>query len=313
MSVGSAYFDYPWRRKGLDHDLFSMRYLVDSKPVNWPGGKPVALWVSVDIDWFPLDMGSKPFVPPGGMVKAYPDVWNYTARDYGNRIGIYRLLDVMTAAGATATAFINGEVARRYPLLLDAVGEAGWEIAAHGLDMGHLHHSGLDRETERKLVVETPAMLTRGKNRPVGWHSPAYGESFATPELVAEAGFSYIADWVNDEMPYRIDTKAGPLVSMPIAYELSDKRILFEQNQRLDEFTSQIRAALTTLKAESTPEDGRILAISLSPWVTGQPYRIAAWRELMTELMADEAVWCATGCELAAHWRKLAEAGAATP
>lgn len=299
MAAPEGYFDYPHRAKGLDHSLFEMRYLKTAPGLAWGNGKSVALWITVGVDFFPLDMPKKPFMPTGGMSRPYPDIWNYSSRDYGNRVGIYRMMKSLAAHGVKATAFVNAAVAERYPVLMRDLLDAEWEIAASGYDMGHLHHGGMPLDEEKALVEKSVGILRDlVGERLKGWHSPAFSESFSTPALVAEAGLEYIADWVNDDMPFAMQAGGKSLTSLPMSYELSDTRILFEQNQSLASFEAQVLAAFEVLKAEATPERGRILSISLSPWVIGQPYRIQALNRLLGTLLADANVFSATGDEL---------------
>ncbi|HSS87272.1 MAG TPA: hypothetical protein VLL30_26290, partial [Reyranella sp.] len=98
------YLDYPWRRRGLDHDRFLHRNLPQAKPTVWPGKARVALWVAVHVAEFPMDMPRTPFVAPGGVDRPYPSYWDYTQRDYGNRVGIYRLMRALDSRGLRATA-----------------------------------------------------------------------------------------------------------------------------------------------------------------------------------------------------------------
>ena len=308
MAAPAGYFDYPHRRPGLDHDLFDMRYLKDAPPLAWPGGKSIALFVTLGLDWFPLDMPAKPFVPTGGLARAYPDIWNYSTRDYGNRIGIYRILQVCAAQGVRTTAFVQGEIARRYPLMVRDLMQAGHEIAAGGLDMGHLHAGPLDADVERGYITATLEALGQVTGtRARGWHSPAFSQSQRTPELLAEAGIDYAGDWVNDDMPFAMRTPAGPLIAMPYQFERSDMRIMFEQNQSIEQFERQIMAAFEVLKAEASPACGRIMSLSLSPWVIGQPYRIRGLARLLAKMMADPAVWSATGSDILAAIRLAAQ------
>lgn len=303
MTALNDYFDYPHRRPGLDHDRFPHRYLRDAKPVIWPGGARIALWLTVDVAHFPMDMDGKPFLPPGGMSRMPPCVWDYTLRDYSNRVGIYRVLKVLDRHGVKATAATSGVIAERYPSLLADLAASRWEFMANGLDMKQLHYGGLDPESERRQV-ETALQLLRDKTgQPVvGWHSPAHNESAVTPDLVAGAGCRYIADWINDDMPYRLATSAGSLVQMPLTYDFSDKRVLFTQNQSLAEWEGQVLAAFDFLYDEAASQGGRILSLSLAPWVIGQPYRIGALDRVLTRILARPGVWVATGAEIADAW-----------
>ncbi len=301
--IGEDYFRYPYRRKGLDHDRFERRFLRDLPDRAWPGGQRLKIWVTVHLEHFPMDMPSKPFVPPGGMDRPYPSVWDFSTRDYGSRVGIYRLLRVLDRHGVRATAAMNAAVALRYPHLLDDILRRDWEIAAAGLDMGRLHHGGLDPATEADRVAESFAVLRGRTGQAVtGWHSPAHSQSAATPDLVARNGGRYIADWINDDMPYAFRTAAGELTQMPLSWDLSDHKILHLQNMPVEDYEWQLNAAFDALAAESAGRGARILSLSLAPWIIGQPGRIRALDRLLARFLAAPATGPATGEELRQAW-----------
>jgi len=201
------YLDYPLRRHGMDHDRYDWSMLPQRPPVAWPGGARIALWVSVSLQWFPLNMKGQPFKPPGAMQTAYPDLRHYTLRDYGNRVGIHRVMQALARHGIRASAPCNAAVARRYPSLIKACLDQGWELLGHGLDMDHLHHGALPVEEERAWIRQSLDILQEATGAPVrGWLSPAKSQSHATLDLLAEAGLDYVCDWVNDDMPYPVRT-----------------------------------------------------------------------------------------------------------
>ncbi len=148
MSLGDEYLKYTKRRYGMDHDRYQWSILQKRKPVTWPGGAKVALWVVPALEFFPLDQSAKPFKAPGGMVTPYPDLRHYTLRDYGNRVGVFRVFEVLDGLGIKASVAVNSKVAERYPFLIHEIGRRGWEIIAHGVDMGRLHYGGMDEAEE---------------------------------------------------------------------------------------------------------------------------------------------------------------------
>ena len=299
------YLDYPWRRRGLDHDRFLHRNLPQAKPTVWPGKARVALWVAVHVAEFPMDMPRTPFVAPGGVDRPYPSYWDYTQRDYGNRVGIYRLMRVLDQRGLRATALLNGAVAMRYPALAKEIAASQWEVAAAGLDMGHLHHGGLPEAEERALVKQAVGAL-RGAfaSKIRGWHSPAHSESMRTLDLVAESGLDYVTDWINDDMPYPVTTSAGTLTAMPLAWDLSDQRLLFQQHMDTAEFVEQVLRAFKTLYAEAASTgSGRILTLTITPWLMGQPHRIRALAAMLDRILDYAGVWPATGAEIVDAWK----------
>lgn len=298
------YLDYPLRRPGNDHGRFPHRYLASEKPAAWPDGSTLKLWITIHAEHFPMDMPAKPFVPLGGMERPAPSVWDYSTRDYGNRLGIFRIMRVLDRHGLKASVAMNSAVASRYPFLVGEIDRRGWEIMASGTDMGRLHHGDLPVETERAYVEESFSTLRRISGQPVlGWHSPAHSQSQSTPELVAEAGASFIADWINDDMPYAFTTAKGPLVQLPLSYDLSDRKIFFLHNQTMAEYEHQIGAAFDVLRAEAQGRGGRILSLSLSPWVIGVPSRIATLDRLLGRFSTASGVTSATGVELMEAWR----------
>jgi len=304
MSLPDDYLDYPLRRHGMDHERYDWSMLPRRKPVAWPGGASIALWVVPALEWFPLDMKGQPFKPPGAMQTSYPDLRHYTLRDYGNRVGIFRVMQALGRHGIRATAAVNAAVAVRYPSLIQACRQRGWEIMANGLDMDHLHHGGLAEADERRWIEQALGILRKATGGAVrGWLSPAKSESFATPDLLAEAGIEYLCDWVNDDMPYAMRTRAGGLHAMPHPIDIDDYTILVQNHHTEDDFRDALVDQFDLLYREATPDNGRVMAISLHPWVIGQPYRIRALEEALAHVMRHRGVWAATGGEILDAWK----------
>jgi len=299
MSVPPDYLKYAHRRYGMDHDRYSWSTLPTRKKVNWPGGARIALWIVPALEWFPLNMKGKPFKPPGAMVTPYPDLRHYTLRDYGNRVGIFRVMKALDRFGMRASVAVNAAVAARHPSLVKACVERGWEVIGNGLDMDHLHYEGLPKDEERKLVEESLAILRRVSGQKVrGWLSPARSESFATLDLIAAAGIDYVCDWVNDDMPYAMKTDSRVIHSMPLSNDLDDYTILVQNRHSEDAFAQQVCDQFDVLHKEAATSGGRILALPLHPWVIGQPYRIGALESVLAHIIKNRDVWSATGAEI---------------
>ena len=303
MSMPTDYLKYPMRRYGMDHERYDWSMLPRRKPVVWPNGATVALWVIPALEWFPLDTKGKPFKAPGGMVTAYPDLRHYTLRDYGNRVGIYRLMKAFEKFGVRASMAVNAAVAARYPSLVKDCVAAGCEIIANGVDMDHLHYEGLAKEDEEKLVATSLDLLRKVSGQKIrGWLSPAKSESHATPDIVAAAGIDYLCDWVNDDMPFAMKTSMGNLHAMPHPIDIDDYTILVQNRHSDDAFCRQVCDQFDVLMKEAETQGGRIMAISLHPWVTGQPYRIGALEEALAYIAGHQGVWSATGAEILDCW-----------
>jgi len=301
--ISDDYLEYPRRRYGMDHERYAWSILPRREKVTWPGGARIALWVIPALEWFPLDMKGQPFKPPGALQTAYPDLRHYTLRDYGNRVGIFRVMKALERHGIRASAAVNAAVAARYPALLSELVSRNWEIIAHGLDMDHLHYEGM--ADEQALISKTLALLPKVR----GWLSPAKSESHRTLDLLAEAGIEYVCDWVNDDMPFRMQI----LYSMPHSSDIDDYAILVNNHHDEDEYRDQLVDQFEFLYREAETQGGRIMAISLHPWVIGQPYRIGALEAALAHIMARRGVWPATGAEILDAWKaQRAAQGAAS-
>jgi peptidoglycan/xylan/chitin deacetylase (PgdA/CDA1 family) len=299
MSLPPDYLDYPHRRRGMDHDRYAWSILPARKKIRWPGDARIALWLIPALEWFPLDMVGKPFKPPGALVTSYPDLRHYTLRDYGNRVGIFRVMSALDRFGLRASVAVNAAVAVRYRSLLEACVERGWEVIANGLDMDHLHHQGLSPEAERTLIADSLQILRQASGQAVrGWLSPAKSESFATLDLLAEAGIDYVCDWVNDDMPYALRSATRGLHSLPHPIDIDDHTILIANHHSEDEFTAALCDQFDVLYREAASQGGRVMAIALHPWVIGQPYRIGALEAALAHITRHKGVWSATGAEI---------------
>lgn len=298
------YLDYPLRRYGMDHDRYDWSMLPERKAVVWPHNARVALWVVPALEWFPLNMAGVPFKPPGAMQTAYPDLRHYTLRDYGNRVGIFRIMKALEKHGIRPSVAVNAAVAVRYPSLIKECTQRGWEIMANGLDMDHLHHAGLALDDEKKLIDSTLEILRRASGQAVrGWLSPAKSESASTLDLLGAAGMDYVCDWVNDDMPYAMRTASGPIHAMPHPIDIDDHTILVQNHHTEDDFRDQLCDQFDVLYKESATAGGRVMAISLHPWVIGQPYRMRALEEALAHIMRHKGVWAATGSEILDAWK----------
>lgn len=297
MSLDPAYLEYPRRRAGYDHDLYRYAPLHSRPPMQWPDGRSVAVWLCVSVEWFPITPADKPFRAPGHMQTAYPDYRHYTARDYGNRVGVYRLLDAFAKAEVTASFAVNAAIAERYPTLTQDIADAGHEIIAHSTDMNGTIASGLPREDEAALIACSLDRLAETTGtRPRGWLSIARSQSFATPDLLKEAGVEYCCDWANDELPWTFN---NGLINLPLNHELSDRQILNVQQQTIDSYAEQILDAHDWLSGEAAQSGGgRMLPLHLTPYITGLPYRMDTFERLLADLAARSNTWFARGADI---------------
>jgi hypothetical protein len=299
MSLDKSYLEYPHRKRGMDHDLYAWSAMHQRPPVVWPSGKRVAVVVVISCEFFPLTPSEMPFRAPGHMQTAFPDYRHFTARDYGSRLGVPRLLEALAGVGAHASFAMNSRWAERFPDLAQRIVDAGHEVVAHSTDMNGTIATGLPDSEERALITASLAGLEAVTGiRPTGWLSIARSQSWNTPHLLAEAGLRYCLDWVNDELPYRMTTAAGPLTNLPLNHELSDRQIIATCQQSASSFAEQLLDAHAWLDGEVDAHGGRMLPIHLTPYISALPYRIDAIERLLGTLAARPGVWFARGADV---------------
>lgn len=300
MTLPDAFLEYPARGAGPDHARYPARPGRRREPVGLPGGARLGVWVTVLLEFHPLNPRGAPFKAPGAMQTPYPDLRHYTARDYGNRVGVYRLLDKLGAAGARATFAVQGAVAERHPALVEDVLSGGHEVCAHGWDSDSLHHAGLEAGEEAALIARTLSALEAAGARPEGWISPARAESGRTPDLLAAAGVRWFADWAHDDAPTPFETAHGTLAALPLSNELDDWQIIAEYRRPESEWVTQIGDAARLLHEEAARLGPQVVSMTVRPYLMGQPHRIVAFAAALAAALTLPGAASVTGGDLAA-------------
>ena len=298
MALDKEHLEYPQRQYGMDHDLYDWSMLAKRQAVQWPNQKPLALWVNVNLQFFPLNQQGKPFKVPGGMTMPYPDLRHFSLRDYGNRVGLFRILKALDKYGIKPTFAVNTELAVRTPYLADLLRAREDEILCQSWNMDSIHHSGMGREQESALIERSLATLQDLTGHSIkGWLSPARNQSEHTLQLLAEHGVQYCSDWVNDDMPYLFKNTQAPLWSMPLSTELEDFFILGNNLHSEASYVEQIEDAAALLIEEAKHQGGRILALNIHPWLLGQPHRIGYFEKLL-EHLSQRPIWSASASDI---------------
>lgn len=271
--------------------------------LTWPHGARLALWVNPNIEFFGLDD-----VMPGNVNERIareharvPNVRNWSLRDYGNRVGVWRLMATLTRYGIRASAALNSEVCDHHPEIIDEARRLGWELMGHGRTNA-LRINEMDPQAERAAIREALDRIeTAWGQRPVGWLGPGLAETWHTLDHLAEAGVRYVCDWVNDDQPYRMDIGDPPLVSLPYTLQANDVPAYFDMKCSVPEFERILRDQFDTLYREGE-HSGRVMAIAVHPFVTGQPHRIGALDRALEYICSHPGVWLATGREIVEHY-----------
>jgi hypothetical protein len=298
MSLDDRYLTYPRRAYGMDQDRYAWRTPEQRAPLAWPEDAKLACMIVVPIEHHPLDPAGKPFRHPGAMVTPYPDLRHYTSRDYGNRVGAFRILDVLAARGIKATFPINALALDRLRPLVDAIVHDGHEIAAYGLGTDRIHWGGLDRATEAAWIAEVRQRFDDAGLKPRTWMSPARQQSFATLDLIAAAGFDVCLDWEQDTVPVAMKTETTPVLALPLSNELDDRTLLIDRRQSEDDWVAQVVEAVHYTKAEHARRGAQMIGFTLTPYVSGQPFRIAPLRTMLDSIAGDTQVWLATAGQI---------------
>ena len=283
------------------HDRFDYSPIVDRPPLRWPNGARVAVWVIPNIEHFLFDRPSTSITPV--TTSFVPDVLNYSWRDYGLRVGIWRMMDIMERYGVKGTVALNSDVCEHYPRVIEAGKQLGWEWMGHGTNNSTLL-GNMEESAERKLishVVETIARAT-GK-RPRGWLGPALTETHNTLDILAEAGIEYVCDWVNDDQPYYMRVKKGSMVSIPYSCEINDIPAFLDGKQSPESFGRMIRDQFDVLY-EDGAKTARVMAICLHPFLIGHPFRAKYFAEALAHISSRREVWLATGGEIIDAFRQ---------
>lgn len=280
----------------MSHGRYPFRPVTAPVPYRWPEGDGLAVYVAVNLETYAFDAAMLDELVSN---PARPDVINYAWLDWGNRVGAWRLLDAMRAAGVPATALVNSRLYAAAPGLVEAWRAAGAEIAAHGRTNGETQ-AGLSEDAERALIGEATAEIARREGRPpAGWLGPWIAETAITPDLLAEAGYSYLLDWCADDRPIPMATRAGPILAVPYPQEANDANAIVVRRMTAPDFRDLCLAQIDEMlrQAETGP---LVCAISLHPHVTGQAHRLNAFRAVLERLAAlRDRIWLTTAGEIA--------------
>ena len=295
------------RRFGMDHEHYDWSPIVKRGVLRWPDDARVALCVIVNLEhteWRAPEGSFRPAGPSGGLGRSYfPEYALLSHREYGHRVGIFRVLDVLDRHGIKATVAMDAQTAENYPYLVRHCLDRGCEIIGHGISASRMITSEMSEGAEREYIQESIEALRRATgSAPAGWLGPEYGESPRTPGLLAEAGIRYVCDWVNDEQPYSMKTRSGELSALPIMLELDDINALWDRRIAIDRYAGLLKECFETVYRDAA-QSGRLLLLNLHPWLIGQPFRIGYLDDALGDMVRRQGVWAATGSEIADWFR----------
>ncbi len=291
------------------HGRFAYSAITRRKPYRWPGGAGLAVYLGFNIEHFAFGEGLGAGIGPAS---PQPDVLNFSWREYGNRVGAWRCLDLFNSLGLPAAALINTALYDHCPELVAACVARGDELVGHG-------HTNAERQgvmaeaDERALLLQCrQRMQTESGSAPAGWLSPWISESLHTPDLLTETGYRYTLNWCHDDQPLPMATRSGkPLWAVPYPQELNDIPMIMARQMDGKDFAQMIIDQLDEMLLQTTAPHAAplVMGIALHPYIVGQPYRLRHLRRALQQVAAARdagRVWMTTPGAICNHAQQVA-------
>jgi allantoinase len=285
------------------HGRYGYSAIASRKDYCWPNGLRLAAYIALNLEHFSFGEGlGAQLVPSGGLE---PDVLNYAWRDYGNRVGVWRMLDEFNRLELPVAVLVNSEIYAYCPEVMDAFRKRGDEVVGHGRSNSE-RQSTLSREQEAQLIKEVTATIAKHEGaRPKGWLGPWISESVDTPDLLKSEGYQYVLDWCHDDQPTWLETAHGPLLSVPYPQEVNDIPAIAVAKVPASEFGRMIIDQLDEMLEQSARQP-LVAGIALHPYLVGQPFRLRHLRGAL-EHLADlrDRIWLSRPGAIAGHFVSL--------
>jgi len=277
--------------------------IIDRPPFRLPNGARVAVIPYINIEHFPADIPGTAIIP--GTQQFKPDPLNYGWRDYGNRVGLWRMIELMDACGMRGTVCLNSEIIREYPRIIDETVKRDWAFIGHGINNAPANFiSGIDEKKEREIIGNVlAAMEKRLKRKTKGWLSPFLTHTDNTPNILAEFGVEYLCDYTADDHPFPFNTKKGSLISVPYTVELNDIPAFQNVGVSSEAFGDMIIDQFDVLYEEGA-DNARCMPICLHTFWVGQPNKFKHLRRAFEYIASHKDVWMTTGDEVNDWYRK---------
>ena len=291
----------PPLKPGMDNPWYDYSPFPTRPKLTWPRNARVAFCVVLPLEYYelaPAEDAVKDSRFIGEFGNYRPDYRTWTQREYGNRTGIFRVMDVLDRYQIRAGVAVNAMAAERYPFLIDQLKRRKYEFIAHGVSGNRMISSKMSEAEEKAEIAASLAAIEKAAGvRPTGWLGQDYGESQRTPQLLADAGLDYVLDWPNDDQPYPM--KVGKkFISMPNQPEWDDVQQLSLRRIPTPRYPDMVGEAFELLHHEG----GQIFNLAVHPWMMGVPHRIKYLDEALRRIERFGNVWQATPGEIASHY-----------
>jgi allantoinase len=261
-------------------------------PLKLPNGARMVVWTIVNVEEWDIDqaMPRTVLTPPAGGAPM-PDIPNWAWHEYGNRVGFWRFTEILDSLNIKAALAINGTAVRAYEPVSQAALERGWEFMGHGYTQRNMQKVENERED---IAKTTEAIRAFTGKRPRGWLGPGLTETWETPDLLAEAGYDYVCDWVLDDQPVVLKTRSKPIVNIPYTQECNDIAMMLIQHHEAGEYYRRAMDQFEQLYADSR-DSARVMALVVHPYVMGAPHRAKYYRRALQDIRAHRDVLFWTG------------------
>jgi len=297
------------------HGRFDYQPITQRPVFRWPGGAGLAVYLAFNLEHFAFGEGLGATIGPAG---PQPDVLNYSWREYGNRVGAWRCLELFDSLCLPAAALVNTALYTHCPELVAACVARGDELVGHGHSNAERQGS-LDEAGERALLLHCREQMQQHSGAAAaGWLSPWISESLHTPDLLAETGYRYTLNWCHDDQPLPMRTRGGQrLWAVPYPQELNDIPMIIARQMDATDFAQMIIDQLAEMLEQTRAPDAPalVMGIALHPYIVGQPYRLRHLRRALQAVAAARdagGVWMTTPGAIAAHAQAVAANTAAT-
>lgn len=280
------------------HGRYNYRAIHDRPDYRWPNGTRLAVYFCLNVEYFAFGVGHG---SDGATGVAPQTQRNYAWRDYGNRVGIWRLFDLLDELGAPAGHNLNSLVLDHHPDIGERIRARGDEMIGHGRSNAERQTEYFE-EDEARAIAECTAALTRAGGRaPAGWLTPWIAESRVTADLLKEAGYRYIMDWPADDQPFWLRTRSGPILNVPYPIEVNDSPALVFRQHTARQFVELIVDQFDEMLDQSRKQS-LVCGIALHTFVVGQPFRLRALRDALRHVIAHRGdIWLTTPGAIAEH------------
>ncbi|MGO8917950.1 MAG: polysaccharide deacetylase family protein [Stellaceae bacterium] len=273
-------------------DRLSYAPIINRPKLVLPNGARMVCWVIINVEEWDINqpMPRTVLTPPAGGAPM-PDIPNWAWHEYGNRVGFWRMLDVLDRLDIKAVLCLNGSCLESYTAIAEAARERRWEFLGHGFIQKNMQKVENEREAIRKT---TAAIAGFTGKRPRGWLGPGLTETWETPDILAEEGYEYVGDWVLDDQPVTLKTRAREIIGLPYTQECNDVAMMLIQHHPAVEYYRRARDQFEQLYADSAKAT-RIMALSAHPYIMGAPHRLKYFREALEEIRRHDDVLFWTG------------------